>query len=46
MTIAVDTVIAVKSSFYCFVSRWHKSVLEAGGGVKPARYRAPVCTEN
>jgi len=23
------------------VSRWHGSVLEAGGGVKPARYRRP-----
>ena len=26
--VAVDTVIAVKWNFYCFVSHWHKSVLE------------------
>jgi len=28
MDVAVDTVIAVKWNFYCFVSCWHESVLE------------------
>jgi hypothetical protein len=40
--VAVDTVITVKWNFDRFVSRYHESVLEAGGGVKPARYRAPL----
>jgi len=31
-----------QEDFYRFVSRWHGSVLEAGGGVKPGAYRAPL----
>ena len=38
--IAVDTVIAVKWNFYCFVSRWHKSVLEVRAAASSPRATA------
>ena len=42
---AVDTVIAVKWNFYCFVSRWHESVLEVRRrGQARALPRAPSDT--
>lgn len=37
---AVDTVIAVKWNFYCFVSRWHKSVLEVRAAASSPRATA------
>lgn len=38
--VAVDTVIAVKWNFYCFVSRWHKSVLEVRAAASSPRATA------
>src|SRR6478609_318670 len=38
--VAVDTVIAVKWDFYCFVSRWHKSVLEVRAAASSPRATA------
>ena len=37
---AVDTMIAVKWNFYCFVSRWHESVLEVRAAASSPRATA------